>query len=75
MRNRLSIYAAVAGLCIATLMMGPAFAQHLDGLAARSQLEREVQQHRVMTFYYPWYGLPGGPGIATTNRHWPVFPS
>jgi hypothetical protein len=36
MRDRLSIYAAVAGLYIATLMTGPAFAQHLDGLAERS---------------------------------------
>jgi glycoprotein endo-alpha-1,2-mannosidase len=39
-----------------------------DELQAESAA-RDVQ-HRVMAFYYPWYGIPTGPGGAGQNIHW-----
>jgi len=41
-----------------------------DGLGIDAVgLEPEVPR-RVMTFYYPWYGIPDGPGGAGRMVHW-----
>jgi glycoprotein endo-alpha-1,2-mannosidase len=42
-------------------------------LAAVSQAGQESSdavQRRVMAFYYPWYGIPDGPGGAGRTVHW-----
>jgi glycoprotein endo-alpha-1,2-mannosidase len=38
--------------------------------AAVSQAGQESVQRRVMAFYYPWYGVPDGPGGAGRTVHW-----
>jgi glycoprotein endo-alpha-1,2-mannosidase len=42
-------------------------------LAAACQAGREpndIVRRRVMAFYYPWYGVPDGPGGAGRTLHW-----
>jgi glycoprotein endo-alpha-1,2-mannosidase len=46
----------------------------LQGAVAKpanvSSQQPSAQPHRVMAFYYPWYGVPDGPGGAGRTVHW-----
>jgi glycoprotein endo-alpha-1,2-mannosidase len=38
---------------------------------AQAVVEEQAQiERRVLTFYYPWYGVPEGPGGAGKTVHW-----
>ncbi len=41
-----------------------------DTLGERAGREHSTVPRRVMTFYYPWYGTPDGPGGAGRTVHW-----
>jgi len=36
----------------------------------RASPERSMVSRKVLTFYYPWYGTPDGPGGAGRTVHW-----
>ena len=66
----------LAALAFATLAAPLAAADEQDpaGLAdlvrRRADLDYRQTPRRVMTFYYPWYGLPDGPGGNGRVLHW-----
>jgi hypothetical protein len=39
-----------------------------DTLGERAGWQHSTVPRRVMTFYYPWYGTPDGPGSADRRR-------
>ena len=41
-----------------------------DTLGERAGREPSTVPRKVMTFYYPWYGTPDGPGGAGKTVHW-----
>jgi glycoprotein endo-alpha-1,2-mannosidase len=40
------------------------------GVCQAGQESNSTVEHRVMAFYYPWYGVPDGPGGAGRTVHW-----
>jgi hypothetical protein len=42
----------------------------VDLVRRRAALDYRTTPRRVMAFYYPWYGLPDGPGGDGRNVHW-----
>jgi glycoprotein endo-alpha-1,2-mannosidase len=40
------------------------------GVCQAGQESNSTVEHRVMAFYYPWYGVPDGPGGAGRMVHW-----
>lgn len=56
---------------ISLTMASQARAQlNVEALSERAGGERSTVSRRVMTFYYPWYGTPDGPGGAGRTVHW-----
>ena len=43
---------------------------NVEALAERAGGARSTVSRRVMTFYYPWYGTPDGPGGAGRTMRW-----
>ena len=41
-----------------------------EGLGERTHQNQIIVQRKVLTFYYPWYGVPDGPGGAGKTVHW-----
>ena len=41
-----------------------------SGVALGVEALGDTVSRRVMTFYYPWYGTPDGPGGAGRTVHW-----
>ena len=39
-------------------------------MGERAGQERSTVSRKVLTFYYPWYGTPDGPGGAGRTVHW-----
>jgi hypothetical protein len=39
-------------------------------LASREGKKQKSVSRKVLTFYYPWYGIPTGPGGAGKTVHW-----
>ncbi|MHC4188294.1 MAG: glycoside hydrolase family 99-like domain-containing protein [Planctomycetota bacterium] len=42
----------------------------VETLDERAGRQGSIVPRRVMTFYYPWYGTPDGPGGAGRTVHW-----
>ena len=42
----------------------------LAAVCQAGQEPNDAVQRRVMAFYYPWYGVPDGPGGAGRTVHW-----
>jgi glycoprotein endo-alpha-1,2-mannosidase len=40
------------------------------GVCQAGKESNSIVEHRVMAFYYPWYGVPNGPGGAGRTVHW-----
>ena len=40
------------------------------GVCQAGQGSNSIVEHRVMAFYYPWYGVPDGQGGAGRTVHW-----
>ena len=40
------------------------------GVALGAEAPGKTVSRRIMTFYYPWYGTPDGPGGAGRTVHW-----
>lgn len=51
-----------AAIFVVSLMQGSAEADVIGS--------ENLSRHRVMTFYYTWYGIPEGKGGNGTTRHW-----
>ena len=60
--NRLWVKVLVIGFFAVGVTAGP--------LAGASAEGRGAEPHRVMAFYYPWYGTADGPGGAGRVAHW-----
>ena len=45
-------------------------AVNVEAPSERAGEEHSAVSRRVMTFYYPWYGTPDGPGGAGRTVHW-----
>jgi glycoprotein endo-alpha-1,2-mannosidase len=61
--------ARVVGAFVALVMGCVAQAQSKVGDANTAALPVQVER-RVLAFYYPWYGVPDGPGGAGKTVHW-----
>ncbi|MHC4594322.1 MAG: glycoside hydrolase family 99-like domain-containing protein [Planctomycetota bacterium] len=66
MRLRILLFVLIA---LATALWAGAQLE-ADTLGERAGRESSTVHRRVMTFYYPWYGTPDGPGGAGRTVHW-----
>ncbi len=41
-----------------------------EGLEEQTNQNQAIVPRKVLTFYYPWYGVPDGPGGAGKTVHW-----
>lgn len=58
-------------LMLAMLGSPPAEAQSgLEAPGARVEAKSEADRPQVLAFYYPWYGVPDGPGGSGRSIHW-----
>jgi hypothetical protein len=69
--KRLLTASALAGLLGACgVTAGAESSLDLEALRARSRLAYGDVPRKVLAFYYPWYGVPSGPGGAGKSVHW-----
>jgi hypothetical protein len=61
----MKLVAAFAVIILAIVGQTSSATAEQGGMAPTSSVER-----RVLTFYYPWYGIPTGPGGAGKTVHW-----
>jgi hypothetical protein len=61
----------LAALALVLMAPGLPAQSSLQVLGERAKQSIEAEQHRVMAFYYPWYGMPEDALDATEGRHWP----
>ncbi len=55
---------------VSVLVLQRGMALSADAASGRSRQEHSAVSHEVLTFYYPWYGVPDGPGGAGRTVHW-----
>ncbi len=71
LRSTASVVVALLAIGIVT-SMATAEPSGIDAAALRQRGDVSYDRvpRKVLAFYYPWYGTPGGAGPATGYRHW-----
>jgi len=60
----------VALFPLVALLVSGGVASHDEGLSEHARQNYSAMARKVLTFYYPWYGVPDGPGGAGRTVHW-----
>jgi hypothetical protein len=61
---------AVVLACSVGLVLLPRAVRHAQASSQQASQDQDAVPRMVLTFYYPWYGVPDGPGGAGKNVHW-----
>jgi len=75
-RNPCALRLLLIAAALALTVVPAAAAEGRDGagladlVRRRAELDYRRTPRRVMAFYYPWYGLPDGPGGRGRTVHW-----
>jgi len=69
--QRIRYLAALVPALVALSVTLQSYAQsNAEGSRQGAERQAGAVPPRVMTFYYPWYGVPNGPGGAGRTVHW-----
>jgi len=63
------IFAVVLAYSLGLVLLAGAV-RHAQASPQQSSQGHNAVQRMVLTFYYPWYGVPDGPGGAGRTVHW-----
>lgn len=64
------MFKGACGSSIAIVLAAAATLPWARAQAGQGPTEPSAISRRVLAFYYPWYGVPEGPGGAGRNLHW-----
>ncbi|MFQ6036083.1 MAG: glycoside hydrolase family 99-like domain-containing protein [Sedimentisphaerales bacterium] len=64
------VYAVLFVLIVLVVLQGSMTSDLEASPTGAGQEENTEVPRRVLTFYYPWYGVPDGPGGAGKTVHW-----